>query len=611
MVNLPRSWLSSSLLFSLLLQPALSLVFEDTEAPDVVKALVDRDVQSSEDAVLSYFDRLSRDSYYWSGMQNGHKTLANLTVDMGDDEASIVSMEKFRHLLKSIDCTKNGMVMEFENARAFGYTQRGWQWVNDEDDRKLILVAGKEHCGWNKYRTPFVVSSIAFDRDSLKAKLTGVASEWKKLFHSYELTIGNVDAPSTDRRDWDPTASMSFNHKIPLSKSFPIPGTDVSVDVSCEGCETKGSFDFGAHIKTDYGVPVAASLTLSPNDVSASFTPRLGLSGNMSKELSDEFKLVTIPVEGISIPGGVLDLGPEIVFSWGYQIGPVNGSAGVSAGVTLSLSDSAKLELDLTDPDVSAGGWKPHVKTKPVEVDAKIEAEAEVYAKAEVQLIAAVLDQGFEAGVYLKPYLGASITASTKKAFDVGAKLGKLGVKAEAGQSQVCVKSKAGVSLDTSIAQADSPEDPIVEKQIAEVTAPMPSKCFNFGPTAGVNVGEDRQKSPASSTKDSSSSHKSTPVSTSSVHHSTTRSSATHTVSHHSTTESSAAHHSTHSSAAESTTLHTRSHHSYYTSSYETTSYSTSTYDYTTTATSSTPCSSSATSTASHHRGHCRHHNRI
>jgi hypothetical protein len=300
-------------------------------------------------------------------------------------------MEKFRHLLKSVDCTDNGMVVEFEDTRAFGYTQRGWQWVNDDDDRKLILVMGSKQCGWNSHRTPFIVSSIAFDKPSLKAKLSGVASDWKRLFRNYEITVGKAPELSTSRRDWDSDASLSFNHKIPLSQSIPIPGGDLSVDISCEECETKGSFDFGVHIKTSYGAPESASITLSPNGVSASLTPRLGLSGNITNEISDEFELVSIPVQGISIPGGVLELGPEVVFSFGYQIGPVRGSAGISSGVTLSLEDSAELEIDFLSPDVSAGGWTPQVETQPMKIDAKIEAGAEIYTKAEVQFSASIL----------------------------------------------------------------------------------------------------------------------------------------------------------------------------------------------------------------------------
>jgi predicted RNA-binding protein (virulence factor B family) len=68
MVNIRRFWLSSSLILSLLAHQGLSMVFEDTDAPDAVKSLFERGDQSNEDAAFSVFDRLSKDSYYWSGM---------------------------------------------------------------------------------------------------------------------------------------------------------------------------------------------------------------------------------------------------------------------------------------------------------------------------------------------------------------------------------------------------------------------------------------------------------------------------------------------------------------------------------------------------------------
>lgn len=68
MVNIRRTWLSSSLALALFAQQGLSLVFEDTEAPDAVETLLQAGAQSNEDAAFSIFDRLSRDSYYWSGM---------------------------------------------------------------------------------------------------------------------------------------------------------------------------------------------------------------------------------------------------------------------------------------------------------------------------------------------------------------------------------------------------------------------------------------------------------------------------------------------------------------------------------------------------------------
>jgi len=68
MVNILRPWLSSSLILFFCAQQGFSLVFEDIKAPDAVKPLLERGLQSSEDAIFSSFDRLSKDSYYWSGI---------------------------------------------------------------------------------------------------------------------------------------------------------------------------------------------------------------------------------------------------------------------------------------------------------------------------------------------------------------------------------------------------------------------------------------------------------------------------------------------------------------------------------------------------------------
>jgi hypothetical protein len=127
-------------------------------------------------------------------------------------------------------------------------------------------------------------------------------------------------------------------------------------------------------------------MTLSPQGVSASFNPRLGLSANFTDTKSDEFPLGKIPVDGLSIPGGVLDVGPEVVFSWGYEIGQIVGTAGVSTGVSVSLEDSAEMTIDLTSPDVSADGWEPSVSRKPFTVDASISGSLQLNVKAGIEL---------------------------------------------------------------------------------------------------------------------------------------------------------------------------------------------------------------------------------
>jgi hypothetical protein len=289
------------------------------------------------------------------------------------------------------------MALDFKNERSYQYGQRIWEWVNDADDRTFVVVAGHGHCGWNRDRLPFVVSNVQFNDAKNTINVIGHVSDWKTIAHTYELRVGGH--PSA-KRDWNPSFSLDFNHPLPgSSKSFSV--GDLKFTYDCEGCGTEGDFDFQFHIETEAFIPTGASMTLSPQGVSASFNPRLGLSANFTDTKSDEFPLGKIPVDGLSIPGGVLDVGPEIVFSWGYEIGQIVGTAGVSTGVSVSLEDSAEMTIDLTSPDVSADGWEPSVSRKPFTVDASISGSLQLNVKAGIELSLEALGMS-EAPVNLK-----------------------------------------------------------------------------------------------------------------------------------------------------------------------------------------------------------------
>lgn len=144
--------------------------------------------------------------------------------------------------------------------------------------------------------------------------------------------------------------------------------------------------------------------------------------------------------------------------------------------------------------------------------------------------------------------------------------------------AKACVTPRAGVSLNVDVAKADTPEDPLVEKTVAvcqhdyltaatnclqEITAPIESQCFNFGPTGSVGL---NLPTPSGSS--------------SSIAHTPTPSSTPYTSPRPSTTSSYYSHYTTTSS--------------YYTST-----------------SSSTPLSSSATVSPYHHyrrHNHRRHH---
>ncbi|KAL5355331.1 hypothetical protein BJX96DRAFT_170574 [Aspergillus floccosus] len=503
MVGLVRSWLASSLLLSLLAQQGLStFVFRDIEPPQLSpRRLMVRGTENHNASYYSGLDPQRQDTFYWGGSKDGHEAMANFTVDTAEDKTSIVSIEKFRKMLSSVHCTNSSLSMGFKDHASFAYVRRKWQWVNDADERTFIMVAGTGDCAWNTHRLPFNVSEIVFDDRAHAARLHGRPTEWRHAVKNYELTVGYIPGSRSvsRKRDFDKDLSVDFTHPLPMSSmEFDTPVDDLQITYSCDGCGTKGSFEFGFHIKTSWGVPQEASFSLAPNDVSASFIPKIGLSGNFTDTYEKKIPLGSIPIGGISIPGGILDVGPEIAFELVGSIGPVSGSTTVSSGVTISLSSSAELEIDLTSPDVSASGWTPEIKVEPLTIEAKIEAGLELALTAGLQLTAEALGQGFEAGIELKPYYGATLSVSEKS------EGGVCEDDPEHHSMGVSVAPKAGVSLDAEIAKADG-GDTLAEVNIASITLPMNSACYGFGPTGSGTSSSSASPTPSSSKIPSSS----------------------------------------------------------------------------------------------------------
>ncbi|KAB8258725.1 hypothetical protein BDV32DRAFT_139455 [Aspergillus pseudonomiae] len=416
--------------------------------------------------------------------QDGQPTFAEFAVET-DDDTSVVSLERFRYLLKSVRCTNTSLAVNFKSQKSFDYIKHSWKWVNAIERNTLIVVAGTGQCGWNTHRVPFAASKIEFDDHTKTAKLQARRSEWKDVFHSFELSVGRVAkeeahdtcvAPQhTKRKEHEKTLTMSFDHPWNLpQKDFSTPEDPFSLTLSCDQCGTKGSFELGFYLRTKKHIPKAATFTLTPHGVSARLGPKLTLSGDFTEEYSQQFDLAKIPIYGYSIPG-ILDLGPQVVFSLGFSVGPVSGSASVSSGIDISLLDSAELKIDLLSPHVVHSGWTPQVRAEPVQVDARIEAGVNIHAKAAIQLAAEALGHGFAAGVNLKPVLGAtlSLSESTAGVCDDDEKHHVFGVS---------VAPSAGVSLNAEITRASDKGNPLAKLTIADLNEALPETCIGFGP---------------------------------------------------------------------------------------------------------------------------------
>lgn len=306
----------------------------------------------------------------------GRYALGNFTAYMPGKHEGIISMEKFYPLLKSTECTKHSLTMNFEDEEAYRYGAKVWNWVNDADDHSFVLVAGRGHCQWNEDRLPFSIKDVEFDDASNTIKAIGKVTNWANATHSYELFVGGRRAASK-KRDLDDSYTFDISADLPLNHATFGLG-DAELEYTCDGCGTRGEFEFDFHIKTEYLIPVDVELLISPHEVEAVFEPEVKLSANLTGGIDESISLGKIPIGGVSIAGGILDLGPEIAFDFVYSLGPLEGSAGLSGGGSASLEDGAALKLDLLDPAVAASGWTPQFSSKPLTLDAALSGSAKI-----------------------------------------------------------------------------------------------------------------------------------------------------------------------------------------------------------------------------------------
>ncbi|KAF5867123.1 hypothetical protein ETB97_004043 [Aspergillus alliaceus] len=128
--------------------------------------------------------------------------------------------------------------------------------------------------------------------------------------------------------------------------------------------------------------------------------------------------------------------------------------------------DSAELKIDLISPQVVHSWWTPQLRTEPMKVDAQNKAGVDFHAKAAIQLAAVAFGHGFQAGINLKPVLGATfaLSGSTSDACANDAEHHVLGVS---------VVPSAGISLNAEIAKASDSANPLAKITIAVSCAYM------------------------------------------------------------------------------------------------------------------------------------------
>ncbi|KAI7971339.1 hypothetical protein EIK77_002451 [Talaromyces pinophilus] len=309
----------------------------------------------------------------------------------GDETESIVNLERLQDSTKSIQCSNNTVTLQFDDTSAYAQLHSQWSWTNQAARNTLILVAGAGQCGWNEDRQPFSISSIDYNNATATAVLSGSRVEWSDIASNYHLHVGALPPTDLARRDYTGDYALDFNHQLGFGNwSFPI-DPKFSVGLTCKTCYTAGDFAFDFDIKTKLGIPVDATLTIVPQDVSVVLDPTISLSGNIGDSLSFKDKFLRIPIDGITI-ASIVDLGPEIAFTGALNIGPLKGTASVTTGVNVSVENSAEMYIDLLSPsNFKASGWTPQVAGLTPTVSASIGAGISLSLLADVEFDLTVL----------------------------------------------------------------------------------------------------------------------------------------------------------------------------------------------------------------------------
>ena len=315
--------------------------------------------------------------------------MANFTMYTPGDAENVISMEKFSGMLKSVACTNTSIILGFNDKLDLKYAESSWNWVNKAESHAFVMVAGAHDCHWNAHRQPFNVTNVAYDDATATASLNAVPLDWKTIAHSYDLSVGHMPTSESQMQSrgledfsYDKTGSFDLTHAIP-SKPVSITANNLTTTIECTECNSTGKINWEFKLSVHLLDPKEASLKLTPAGVGATATLKLTESGTLTKPIQTSTPILSIPIDGVKIGGGLLSFGPSLDFSVGANLDAVKGSASITGGGSLTIPDSAVMEVDLLSSSKNTfSNWKPTIQTIPVELDAQIEATLEVYIQS-------------------------------------------------------------------------------------------------------------------------------------------------------------------------------------------------------------------------------------
>jgi hypothetical protein len=422
----------------------------------------------------------------------GSLIYANLTLQFKNESESIIGMEKFAGLLKSVDCSNNPLVLEFKDNATFTSAKQSWSWVSQDVNNTFVLVANYEGCGPDGERQPYLVNNITFDPEYFKIFLEAQQKEWQDVAKTYSFNMGyrpslnSSNSSAMAKRDEDFTLSLASNLDRNLF-SKEVNGIDLSLD--CVHCGTSGSLLVDFHLDVDW-FDTTVIMKVSPQEVAAYLQLALSAQGTLSNEYNWQDTIISIPIEGIEA-GSFAKIGAFLEVDVGFTIGEWSGEVDATFGAQADISNSAVVEVNLRDLDNGKfSGWNPNLTPIPFTVTAEVGGSVEIYAQAAISLTAEAFGEGIDMSIDLKmPYIDADLTAMANTGGICGT-MQTIGVNVDA---------SVGVDLSVQVAAAGNEANPLWSQTLLDDSWPLFDKCFAFGPDNAQSAAPPMAKPPKKS----------------------------------------------------------------------------------------------------------------
>lgn len=335
------------------------------------------------------------------------------------DNELIISMQRFKGMLKDVQCGEK-TVLKFNDNASFQTAIRAWGWVNEDETHKFILVADWPTCGPSDQLQPYYITDADYDEQNFIAYLTGTEKTWAEVAHTFDINYGtarliNTPVPangSTITKRWGP--SISYDKSLTMDLTSDLNGkvysdgtfgsSGFAIDIESTNTGTKGSITMTGKISVSLTSIKEVNLEITPKDVSASMGLSVHAEGYSGIAISYGQTLAKVPVPGLgwSIPG-VFTIGLVVKAKVGFGMKNWNGSATMAYGVTASIPNDSTFKIDLANQnDNSFTGWKPTVTESPFTFNGQASADADVFTAVGLALEVSVLEQGFSAALQLK-----------------------------------------------------------------------------------------------------------------------------------------------------------------------------------------------------------------